>query len=691
MDPGHPETRTALSFGFRCDATDHFAGFGAQSWDADHRGQTVPTFVTEGGIGKSETDDYAGLWMLQGQRHSSQAPLPELLARRGYVMVVDSPRRSVFALCSEDTSVARVQIDMPAVMHVFDGPAPAVAIARATSVSGRPRMPPPVAFAPWLDAIFGSDNVRRVATKLREQGIPGSVIWTEDWRGGDRSGDNYALKEEWEVDRTLYPDIEALADDVHSLGFDFHVYFNPFVYEGSKAWDETASKGYLVHTPEGENLTFDGAKFTKTGLLDLDNEDARAWAVGKMRAAMDLGADGWMNDFAEWLPTDAVTAKGPSYESHNLFPVRWQEIAREAIDGYPGERGERLFFSRSAWLGSAPLCDVFWAGDQRTTFDRDDGLPTVVPMGIGLGLVGISTYGHDIAGYQSANNPGSTKELFFRWTELGAFSPVMRTHHGAQPDLEWSWESDAETIAHFKRYAALHMALVPTLTGLAREAADTGLPMWRSLAIHHGDDEAVWAITDEVLLGRGLLVAPVMEAGASSREVYFPEGRWYPFDGGEALAGPGAIEVEAPLTEIPVFARAGTIVPMYPEGVMTLVRGSASIPDAKSVGDDRVVRVYLGASGDFSEDGGLAYRLEMKAAVTDGDFTISFGADGEEQELPACMDADERDCFERTEDGLVVRVTGDGALRLSQSGIEVAEIRSKGGSAHRRVDHMIRW
>lgn len=690
VDPDHPETRTALSWGFRCDPTDHFAGFGAQSWDADHRGQTVPTFVTEGGIGKSETDDYVGLWMLQGQRHSSQAPLPEYLARRGYVMVVDSPRRSIFALCSEDASVARVQIDMPAVVHVFDGPTPEAAIERATSVFGRPRMPPRVAFAPWLDAVFGSENVRRVAGKLRDEKIPGSVIWTEDWRGGDWSGDNYALKEEWEVDRTLYPDIEDVADDLHALGFDFHVYFNPFVYEGSKAWTETADQGFLVHGPDGENVTFDGAKLTKTGLLDLDNPEARAWAVEKMRAAMDLGADGWMNDFAEWLPTDAMTTEGPSYESHNLFPVRWQEIAREAIDGYPADGAQRLFFSRSAWLGSPPLCDVFWAGDQRTTFDRDDGLPTVVPMGIGLGIVGISTYGHDIAGYQSANNPGSTKELFFRWTELGAFSPVMRTHHGAQPNLEWSWESDAETTAHFRRYAALHMALVPTLAGLAAEAADTGLPMWRALAIHDGQDEAVWGITDQVLLGSGLMIAPVMEAGAVKRSVYLPAGRWFPFDGGAALTGPTTIEVEAPLSEIPVFARAGTIVPMYPDGVMTLVRGSAQVPDASSVGDDRVVRIHLGASNAFTEDGGLSYRLEMQSDVSEEGFAVTFGGDGAAAELPSCADAGDVDCVEVTEDGLVAHVEGDGTLTLSQAGRAVATFETGGGAADRRMSLVFR-
>ncbi len=682
FDPNEPASATKLSWGFACDKADHFAGFGAQTWDADHRGQTVPTFVTEGGIGKSETDDYSALWMLQGQRHSSHAPLPEYLSSRGYLFVAETDRRATFALCSEAESAARVEIDMPAILHVFDGPEPAVAIERATGVFGRPRMPPPVAFAPWLDAVFGSENVRRVAQKLRDELIPVSVIWTEDWRGGDWEGENYALKEEWEVDRTLYPDIEAVADDLHGLGFDFHVYFNPFIYMDSKAWTETEPNGYLVKKTSGEPYTFTGAKFTECGLIDLDNPDARAWASSKMEAAIALGADGWMNDFAEWLPTDGVTAAGPSYMSHNLYPVQWQEVARAAIDAQT-DGVQRLFFGRSGWFGTPALTDVFWAGDQRTTFDEDDGFPTLIPQAIGLGIVGISTYGHDIAGYQSATNPGSTKELFFRWTSLGAWSPVMRTHHGNQPNKEWSWEKDADTIAHFKRYAELHMSLVPTLTALAREAADTGMPMWRGLALHYPEDAAVWPIKDQILLGRSIMISPVIVEGASSRPVYFPEGRWFDWNGEAAVDGPLTETVESSMEEIAVYARAGAIVPMYPDGVMTLVRGSAEVPDASLVGDDRIVRVFLGDSGNIVEDGGLAYELTALAELGDS-LSLEFEGEGADQvKLAACDSELTAPCVETNGREIVAHVLGAGKFTVLSGQTAAAEFVVSGGDPGR--------
>ncbi len=674
-----------FSWGFACDAEDHFAGFGAQSFDVDHRGFTVPLMVQEQGVGKIETDDYPLVWYVTGTRHASHAPIPQYLSRRGYVLTAETDHRAIMALCSEDQEKARVEIELPAKVHVFDGPTPQEALSRASATFGRPRMPPKVAFAPWLDAIFGSDNVRAVTAEARAAGIPASVVWSEDWRGGSfGGGGSYRLEEEWEVDTTLYPDMPALASDLHDAGFDFHVYFNPFVYEDTKAWAETADQGLLVAKEDGTPYTFIGAKFTNTGLIDLDNPDARAWAKGKMKAAIALGADGWMNDFAEWLPTDGFTFKGPSEAQHNLYPVRWQEVAREAIDEV-SDGHERLFFGRSGWLGTPPLADVIWAGDQRTDFQKDDGLPTVLPIGIGFGLVGVSTFGHDIAGYQSATNPPSTKELYFRWTSLGAWSPVMRTHHGTHPNDEWSWQSDAETKEHFRRYAALHMALVPYLMGLAKVASETGVPMWRGMMIHYPEDARLWPVTDQVMLGPGVLLAPVVTQGALSRTVVLPQGSFYPWDGGAKVEGGGEVEAPAAIGEIPVFAAAGAIIPMYPDGVMTLVRSSPLVPGPELVGDDRVIRAFLGAPGSFDEVEGLSYSME---ALGDATGALDLAWNGEA--LATCDMGLTAPCVELTSDGAIAHVIGPGTLDVSAGGAPAATLTATGGDAARELTWVIR-
>jgi alpha-glucosidase (family GH31 glycosyl hydrolase) len=675
--------RRRISWGFGCTADDHFNGFGAQTWGVDARGETIPVWVQEEGIGKDlTTDDPTPGWFLAGRRHSAYMPLPEFLAKRGYVAVADTVARSTFALCSERSDVARMELELPVTVNLFYGPDPHDALSRATAHFGRPRVPPAFAFAPWNDAIFGSANVRAVASALRAAGAPSSVIWTEDWRGGTWNNDSYTLKEEWDVDRTLYPDFESVASDLHAQGFKWLVYFNSFVEQDSAAWPETAPQGYLIAQSDGTPYTFTDAKFQPASMVDLTQPAAVAWAAGKMQAAIALGADGWMGDYGEWLPTDAVLTGGTGLDEHDPYPRLWQVAQRQALDAAIAADGvERLSFVRSGWLGTPQLADVFWAGDQRTDFEPDDGMPTVLPIGIGVGLGGVSTFGSDIAGYQSATNPASTKELFFRWTELGAWSPVMRTHHGTEPKLEWSWESDADSTAHWVRYARLHTALAPTMRSLAQAAHDTGVSIWRPLAVEFPSDAAAWPVADEVMVGPGVLVAPVQVAGATSRSVYLPAGTWFPWSGGASVPGGATVTAQAAVSEIPVYARAGALVVAYPDGIETLTREPALANNATSAGDDRVVYAFAGGSGALTEvpdAGSLGYTLGTAAA---GDPTWNGVA------LAACDANDTAPCADVGIAGQVTAyVVGAGTLVAGGASLTCA-----GGAGDRALTLVVRF
>jgi sulfoquinovosidase len=669
VEPGDgPERR--FSWGFQCAADDHFLGFGAQTWGADARGETLPLWTSEEGVRKDlTTDDPVASWFIEGRRHSSYMPLPEFLSSRGYFAVAETNNLSTFSMCGERSDVARMQLQMPVKVHLFYGPAPTDAITRMTAIFGRPRVPPAFAFAPWNDAIFGSANVRRVAKELRDIGIPSSVIWTEDWRGGQfvsdgpgGAADHYQLKEEWDVDRTLYPDFEAVASELHGEGFKWLVYFNSFVEKQSKAWPETAPSGFLIQGADGQPDIFADATFADASMVDLSNPAAVKWAVGKMQAAIALGADGWMGDFSEWLPTDAKLTAGSGLDLHSQYPILWQQAQRQALDGV-SDGVERLDFVRSGWFGTPPLVDVWWPGDQQTDWGQDDGMPTVIPVGLGVSLGGISTFGSDIAGYQDLNSTPSTKELFFRWAELGALSPVMRTHHGSYPKLNWSFESDGETLAHWARYAKLHIALAPYLRTLAQAAHDTGISIMRPLAVQFPNDLAAWPVADEYMLGPAMLVAPVLVQGALGRNVYLPQGRWYRWDGGPAISG-GTISVAAPITEIPILSPAGAIVPTYPDGVMTLTKESSSAANAASAGDDRIVYVFSGANGSFVEaNGGPSFTLTT--LDTTGNATAA-AASWNGVPLVACnATAPVAPCFQTNANSLRAYVIGAGTLTLA--------------------------
>jgi alpha-glucosidase (family GH31 glycosyl hydrolase) len=644
--------RAAVSFG--CAADEHFLGLGGQSFDVDHRGQRVPLWVSEDGISKDPTDEPPAIWALVGRRHTTHSPIPAFLSSRGFAALLDTPAYAVFDLCAADAARVTLEAWEPTVrLRLFAGDSaqPLDAVRLLTAHVGRPRIPPEFAFAPWLDAIFGSANVRRVAAKLRAEDIPASAIWTEDWRGGADTGTGYALEEDWDVDRALYPDFEAMADDLHAAGFKLLTYHNSFLVDGSDAHAAAIAGGHTIRDATGAPYHFDGPTFAATSLLDLSSPAARTWAKQQLATGFAQGADGHMADFAEWLPTDAVLASGePALLAHNRYAVEWARLQREVIDEQT-DGVERLFFARAAHLGSQSLIDVVWPGDQQTDFTAGDGLPSVIPMGIGLGVVGFPYFGSDVGGYMSQLTAPTSRELWFRWVTLGALSPVMRTHHGRSARQNWSWESDAASTAHLARWARFHQRLLPYFLACAREAALDGTPMLRPLALAHPTFEPGWTATDQYLLGSQLYVAPIVSAGATTRTVALPAGTYHPLivddAGREVRSGapivvgagtPSRISLDAALADIPVLVRAGAMLVLLPAGVDTVVASvDPSVTTLADVGDDRELLVWGGGDASLTEASGLSYAWTSPAlaapltatwndapvAAVDGVFTVT--------------------------------------------------------------------
>jgi alpha-glucosidase (family GH31 glycosyl hydrolase) len=171
---------------------------------------------------------------------------------------------------------------------------------------------------------------------------------------------------------------------------------------------------------------------------------------------------------------------------------------------------------------------------------------------LNLGLSGLPFVTHDIAGFSGGP---STKELYLRWTELGAFTPIMRTHDGNMKDMNWSWDKDQETIDHFRRCTKIHAALAPDFMTLATEASQTGAPILRHLMLEYPDDVEARQVSDQFLIGDSLLVAPVLEEGATSRSVYLPAGTWFDVWTGQSQEGGKRVMVDAPIGKPPVFSR----------------------------------------------------------------------------------------------------------------------------------------
>jgi sulfoquinovosidase len=621
---------------------DHAIGFGAQTHDVDHKGQIIPSWVSEQGVGKVDTDELPTVWQVVGRRHTSHAPLPTFVTDRGVAINVSTNAFARTSVCADGAAyhgalanpargaptteeLAFEVFDRFFELRIYAADSPREALAKLSDDRLRPPLLPPWALAPWNDAIFGTDSVRAFAERIRAEDIPSSAIWSEDWRGGeDVGGGLYRLDEDWRVDAELYPNFDELVDDVRALGFQQLVYFNTFVTQGGDVFNEITEGGLSIKGPDGLPLLFTGvdADFSPTTLLDLSSDAGKAYVSEHLNDALDLGVRGWMADFAEWLPVeDTVLASGEDPAlAHNKYPLEWQRVNRDAIASAGLLEGDdaAIAFVRSGWNGSQALAQVFWAGDQRTSFDADDGLPTVLPIGIGLASVGFPFITHDVAGYQSSTNDPVDLELFQRWSALGAFTPVMRTHHGTHAFANVQVFTDETTTSHWKRYAEIHIRLYPYLRRAVLDAvAPGGAPVWTPMPLAFPADDAMWSLKDQIMLGPSLLVAPVVTQGATSRDVVFPSARFVRFDvvdvDVDVAQGPTTINVGADVGEIPVFIVAGGIVPMTSEAADTLMRdpdGDGPITGLESTEGDRVVYVALGAPGSFVEESGASYVLE---------------------------------------------------------------------------------
>jgi alpha-glucosidase len=549
------KTPTSIAFPVRCEPDGGFYGFGEQYNQTDQRGEAFTLFVSEQGIGR---DPDKPVLIINGGPHTTYFPMPYYLDPRGFGVLVQTARRVEVDLCRGDAEVAWLEVisGQPLDLLVFHGPKPLDVIRQLGARIGRPKQPPAWAYDPWIGAQGGRDAVLAKAAALRALDIPAGVLWVQDWTGVRMNiGGGFGVQYRWTADEMHYPDLAGMIADLRREGFRFLGYVNPFVDVKLGHFPVMDENGWLIENAAGESYVH----FAPNGMSsepDVTQEAARDYVKGFLRAMVtDYGMDGWMSDFGEWTPIDAVYASGVNpVAEHDLFPIAWMRMSREVMDELRPD-GDWVVFSRSGWTGIQSVSMIHWCGDQETSFDRNDGLPTVIPAMLNLGISGVPYVAHDIAGFSSMTVPPSTKELYLRWTELGALTPIMRTHEGNQRLLNWSWDKDEETTALFRRYARIHRALASDFRALADEAAQTSAPIVRHLILNFPDDPGSRGISDEYMIGDSLLVAPVIEEGATARALYLPPGVWYDVWTGTRYEGGRDIEVPAPLDTIPVFNR----------------------------------------------------------------------------------------------------------------------------------------
>ncbi len=557
----------SIAVGIRCDDGGTFHGFGEQYNATNQRGEAFQLLVNEQGNGR---DGSPGISV--GNEHTTYFPMPYYIDARGFGALFDTTRRVDVDLCASDEAVAWIEVisGAPVQWRVFQGPTALDVIRQLGDLVGRPTQPPTWAYNLWMAGQGGRDNVLAEVAELKAADIPASAFWVQDWGGIRINPDGgFGVQYIWEPDENLYPDFAGMVSDFHADGYRFLTYVNPFIVvpdsvkeiddpaRFAKRFDPMEQMGLLLRRQTGETyIDFAVPNIPQSDTHpDFSNPETLDFISESLASIVrDYDVDGWMADFGEWVPLNSAPQDGSDpIERRNTFPIDWQRATREAMKSVRPD-GDWVMFARSGFTGVQSVAQIHWVGDQQTDWGDLDGFPTVVPAMLNLGLAGQPFVTSDIAGFAQGAGP-STKELFERWTELGAFTPIMRTHDGADKVNNWHWNNDEETINHFRRFTYVHCALMNDFMTLASEAETSGAPILRHLMLVFPDDLNTWDISNQFMIGNSLLVAPVSKEGATTRSVYFPAGTWYNVWTGEQIDGSQRIMVDAPIGSPPVFSR----------------------------------------------------------------------------------------------------------------------------------------
>jgi alpha-D-xyloside xylohydrolase len=458
------------------------------------------------------------------------------------------------------------------------------------------------------------DEVLAVAKGYRERHLPADVI-VVDWFYYTKMGQMDFIPELW-------PDPSAMNRQLHEMGFQTMISVWPRFEPGSRYYDFVLHKGWFEQLADGTPTN--GLPYDKAGSdLDTTNPDAAKWYWQTIKEnILSKGFDSiWADETEPDLPPNGSYLHiGPGTRYFNVYPLFHTAAVYDGFRRDTPHRG--LVLSRDAYLGAQRNGAIFWSSDITGTWDS---FKRQIPTGLDFAASGLTYWSNDTGGWQplpEVHHPAHTPlldpsdvrdnvgdyddfpELYTRWFEYASFLPIFRTHGSRRYNEVWSYGKQAEPI--LEKYLKLRYELLPYIYSLGYETYKTGAPFMRALFMDFPGDPNVTDIRDEYMLGPAFLVAPVTEQGATSRKVYLPAGAdWYNYWTKERVKGGQTIAVDAPIDTLPLFVRAGSIIPT-----------GSPIESTRETQKITRVRIYPGADADFTlfQDDGNTYAYEKGEA-----------------------------------------------------------------------------
>lgn len=574
---------------------EHFFGFGERMDFLDQRNKKLKLNV---GRGKGQPHIVGAYNVLE----ANYSPIPFFMSTDGYGIFFHNayPTNWDMGYSSQDTysfSASGGELDY----FFIYGPEFREIVSNYTLITGRSPLIPKFALGlhvgtysggTWNYEHLSSDTyVIELARKLREMGIPVDLLWLDStWRIFGKVGGKGATSFEW---RETFKNPKGMFDSLYKMNYSMvGLHLRPRFDNGNtiKLLDTARQLGYTYpeNNQPGEFVNF------------FDSSSVNWWwNHGVMRVA-GLGA--------KFLKTDEGSAfgglanesekTGPAGKEiaklHNIFPLAYAKAPYEKFQQYNGIRG--LNHTREGYAGIQRYPFIF-AGDWPSEWQYFE---PVIKAGLNIGLSGVGYWTHCMGGFEHNADP----ELYIRWCQFGMMSPIAMVFGMDHPGYKEPWNYGDTALRIFKKYDSLRYSMLPYLYSTAWQQYMFGIPMMRALVMEYQDDPNVYNITDQYMLGDHLMVCPVTTKGSQTRVVYLPKGEWYDFHTGTKIRGGQWLNVVTPLDIMPMFVKAGGIIPRQPVMKYT---------DEKPI-ETLTLEIFPGEKGlfDLYQDDGktLAYQQE---------------------------------------------------------------------------------
>lgn len=513
--------------------------------------------------------NYKGCILELAQRNT-QATVPFVLSNRGYGFLWNNPAIGQVTFANNETKWEARDTDQLD-FWVTAADSPAQTVENYTAATGKVPMMPKFASGFWQCKLRykTQEELLKVAHEYKDKGLPINVIVIDFFHWPNQG--------EWKFDPKYWLDPKGMVDELKQLGIKLMVSIWPTVDVNSENYDEMNDKGYLIRS---ERMYQDSYHFMgNETFFDATNPGARKYVWDKAKQNYyDNGVRmfwldeaepeyGFMYDFDHFR-----YYQGPALKLSNVYPL---EYAKAFYEGQKAAGQKDIVnLVRCVWAGSQKYGVVLWSGDVHSTFES---LQKQVVAGLNVGLSGISWWTTDIGGFTGGNvHDPQFHELLTRWFQFGTFCPVMRLHGFREPAEQTIEHADRmfnqpfgsgafneiykyprPTYEILRKYLFMREAIRPYVMEQMKEAHTDGTPVMRPLFYDFAKDGQTWDISDEYMFGPDVLVAPILHAGQTKRDVYLPSGEdWIDVNTKQTYHGGQTVTVDCPLDTLPLFTRA---------------------------------------------------------------------------------------------------------------------------------------